>query len=156
MLPGAAPMVLDLAPLVAGLRPSTDATLVVASAASARVMIDGLLVGRGQRVEVPLTQGDHEIAVEADGHAPFTASRRFSATFAGSSPQRAPRFSELRGPLDTPPERSGKPWTKPASGITGERSKRIGDMCAEATRLARRRPTRARWCAAEGRDTLAA
>src|SRR5690606_9446428 len=46
-----------------------------------------------------------------------------------------PRLSELRGPVDTPPVRSGNPWTKPA-GITGERWRRIAVIgCAPPYRV---------------------
>lgn len=78
VLPGAAPMVIDLAPAAAGIARRSEATLLVASDRPARVMVDGLLVGGGAQVEAPVRAGEHEIRVEADGHAPFTTRRSFA------------------------------------------------------------------------------
>lgn len=77
VLPGAAPMVIDLAPALAGTR-RAGATLVVASRPAARVMVDGLLVGGGERVEAPILAGEHDVRVEADGHVPFATRRAFA------------------------------------------------------------------------------
>lgn len=77
VLPGAAPMVIDLAPAAAGLVRRADATLVVASEVAARVLIDGLVVGGGERVEAPVARGEHEIRVEAEGYAPYASRRAF-------------------------------------------------------------------------------
>jgi hypothetical protein len=40
-------------------------------------MVDGLLIGGGAHVEVPISRGEHEISVEAAGHVPFVARRTF-------------------------------------------------------------------------------
>ncbi|MDQ3035415.1 MAG: PEGA domain-containing protein, partial [Myxococcota bacterium] len=78
VLPGAAPMVIDLAPTASGMARRSEATLLVASDRPARVMVDGLLVGGGAQVEAPVRAGEHEIRVEAEGHAPFTTRRSFA------------------------------------------------------------------------------
>jgi hypothetical protein len=78
VLPGAAPMVIDLAPAAAGLARRAEATLVMVADHPARVMLDGLLVGGGGTVEAPVSVGEHEIRVEAEGRAPFVTRRTFA------------------------------------------------------------------------------
>ena len=56
--------------------------------------------------------------------------RRFSSTLPRSSPQRSPRLSDARGPVDTPPVRSGNPCTKPSRGSTGDVWSRIEPTAA--------------------------
>jgi hypothetical protein len=78
VLPGAAPMVIDLASAVAASSPrSSSAVVAVVADAAARVLVDGVVVGGGHRVEVPVPAGDHEIRVEADGYEPFAERRSF-------------------------------------------------------------------------------
>lgn len=74
---GAAPMVIDLAGAVAGLGRRSDATLVVTASEPAQVLVDGLVVGSGSRLEIPVAEGEHEIRVSAEGRAPFRAQRAF-------------------------------------------------------------------------------
>ncbi|AKF08094.1 PEGA domain-containing protein [Sandaracinus amylolyticus] len=78
VLPGAAPMVIDLATAAAGLARREGALLVVTSEPAARVMVDGLVVGGGTAVRAPVTSGAHEIVVEADGHLPYTTRHTFA------------------------------------------------------------------------------
>ncbi len=76
--PGAAPVVIDLSPMIAAIPRPIEARLTVITNHPARVMIDGLLVGGGSRIETPIRQGEHEIRVEADRHVPFSTRHRFS------------------------------------------------------------------------------
>lgn len=76
--PGGAPMVIDLAPAIAGLGSrGPDATLLVTASEPAQVLIDGLVMGSGAHIEIPIREGEHEIQVIAEGRAPYRASRRF-------------------------------------------------------------------------------
>jgi hypothetical protein len=81
VLPGAAPMTIDLEPAVQGIvrRVRSGATLRVLSDVAAQVLIDGTLVGFGSALEVPVPDGEHEITVRADGHEPFVGRRVFTA-----------------------------------------------------------------------------
>ena len=77
-LPGAPTMVLDLgAAAGAAIRPVTGATLVVEANLEARVRVDGLVVGGGRRVEIPVVPGEHEITVDAEARLPYAGRRTF-------------------------------------------------------------------------------
>jgi hypothetical protein len=92
--PGTAPMVIDLSPMIAAIPRPIEATLTVITNHPARVTVDGLLVGGGTRIEAPVAQGEHEIRVEADRHAPFSIRRRFSV---GGDEQLRVDLAELQG-----------------------------------------------------------
>ena len=66
VVPDSAPMVIDLTTAVATLtrEVAEGATLRVASTTSSRVMVDGVLVASGLRLEVPVAAGEREITVE--------------------------------------------------------------------------------------------
>lgn len=92
--PGAAPIVLDLSPIVAAIPRPSGTTLTVLTNPAARLTIDGLVVGGGARVEVPVQEGEHEIRVEADRHAPFSVRHRFSL---GHEEELRVELAELQG-----------------------------------------------------------
>jgi hypothetical protein len=71
--PGSAPMVLELNAGGAAAGPRLALTLDEPAA----VFLDNVQVGRGRRVEVPVTPGEHEVRVEARGFNPAT--HRFRA-----------------------------------------------------------------------------
>lgn len=92
--PGAAPVVIDLSPMIAAIPRPIEMTLTVVTNHPARVTIDGQLVGGGSRVETLVQPGEHEIRVEAERHAPFSIRRRFSL---GDGEELRVDLAELRG-----------------------------------------------------------
>lgn len=69
LAPGDAPLVLELSgPATAA---ASSPRLAVTIDTPAQVFVDGLSVGRGDRVEIPVLPGAHELRVTAPGHTPL-------------------------------------------------------------------------------------
>lgn len=67
VVPGGAPMVIDLTTAAASVREErAEASLSVRASRASRVLVDGVVVGSGITLELPVTPGEHEIAVESD------------------------------------------------------------------------------------------
>ncbi len=80
VLAGGALMVIDLTSAVAASprRAEAGIELHVESTAPSRVLVDGLVVASGTRLDVPVREGEHEITVEPEGAPRWSGRRRFT------------------------------------------------------------------------------
>lgn len=82
VVPGGAPMVIDLTTAVAALTgggEEEEATLAVHASRPSRVLVDGVLRGSGLSLELTLAPGEHELALEADGAPAWSGRHTFGA-----------------------------------------------------------------------------
>jgi hypothetical protein len=79
VLPGSAPLTIDLGPAVAAVARRETAALRVTSAVAAQVLVDGVVAGMGTEIELAVPRGEREITVRAEGYEPFVARRTFAA-----------------------------------------------------------------------------
>jgi hypothetical protein len=80
VLAGGALMVIDLTSAVTASprRTEPETILHVEASAPSRVLVDGLVVASGTRLDVPMTPGEHEITVEPNGAPPWSGRHLFT------------------------------------------------------------------------------
>lgn len=74
---GSAPMAIDLS--ATGPTRAARGVLTIRTGVAAEVSIDGVLVGSGAELEVPMEAGPHQVRVRARGHRTFEATQAFMA-----------------------------------------------------------------------------
>jgi len=80
VLAGGALMVIDLTSAVAAIPRHVEPgiSLHIEAGVPSRVLVDGLMVASGTRLDVPMTPGEHEITVEPDGASRWTGRHQFT------------------------------------------------------------------------------